>query len=230
MTTLTLTTARAKTITGGTGKPSKMPGLSIGLSANGCNVGSKLAQVPGSVCFDCYALKGQYQFRNVKEAHARRLDGIYNIRWTPAMVQLIKRQTHFRWHDAGDLQSESHLIKICAVAMLTPNVKHWLPTKEYALISAYKKKGGFIPSNLVIRLSAPMVGDKLPSRVGQSSMVLASGQATLKGVFRCNASHTRKDGSTVNTITRDNKKELGHCGDCRQCWNPNNLITAYPIH
>jgi hypothetical protein len=47
--------------------PSKMPCASVGLPAIvACRTGAKLAQVPGSVCSGCYAMKGNYRFSNVK--------------------------------------------------------------------------------------------------------------------------------------------------------------------
>ena len=46
-----------KIIGGSLSKPSKMPGWSIGLPAKECKTGGKLQKVPGSVCYDCYALK-----------------------------------------------------------------------------------------------------------------------------------------------------------------------------
>ena len=44
-------------IVGGLSKPSKMPGPAYNLPAYKCITGQKLAKVPGSVCFGCYALK-----------------------------------------------------------------------------------------------------------------------------------------------------------------------------
>ena len=55
-----------KIIGGSLSKPSKMPGWSIGLPAKECKTGGKLQKVPGSVCFDCYALKGCYVFKVVQ--------------------------------------------------------------------------------------------------------------------------------------------------------------------
>ena len=66
----------AKEITGSLGYPSKMPGTSYGISAKLCHVGAKLAEVKGSVCHGCYALKGHYVHANVATAHAKRLGGI----------------------------------------------------------------------------------------------------------------------------------------------------------
>ena len=47
-------------LVGGLSKPGKMPGWSIGIPAKECKTGSKLRAVKGSVCEDCYALKGCY--------------------------------------------------------------------------------------------------------------------------------------------------------------------------
>ena len=51
--------AQRKLITGGLSKPSKMPGYAYNLPAIHCKTGSKLAQVPGTTCHGCYALKGR---------------------------------------------------------------------------------------------------------------------------------------------------------------------------
>ena len=65
-----------KIIGGSLSKPSKMPGWSIGLPAKECKTGGKLQKVPGSVCYDCYALKGCYVFKVVQDAQYRRLEAI----------------------------------------------------------------------------------------------------------------------------------------------------------
>ena len=56
-------TSEAWKLVGGLSKPSKMPGWSIGIPAKECKTGGKLQKIPGSVCFDCYALKGCYVFK-----------------------------------------------------------------------------------------------------------------------------------------------------------------------
>ena len=50
----------AKKIIVSLSKPDKMPGFAYGLPAWECKTGGKLAKVPGSVCFGCYAMKGNY--------------------------------------------------------------------------------------------------------------------------------------------------------------------------
>ncbi len=113
-------------------KPSKMPGWSIGLPAKECKTGGKLQAVKGSVCYDCYALKGCYVFKVVQDAQYRRLKAISSPAWVEAMAHLInsKKPDVFRWHDSGDVQDLDHLKKIYEVCRLTPSKRHWLPTRE----------------------------------------------------------------------------------------------------
>ena len=103
-----------KIIGGSLSKPSKMPGWSIGLPAKECKTGGKLQKVPGSVCYDCYALKGCYIFKVVQDAQYRRLAAIKSPQWVDAMAHLInsKKPDVFRWHDSGDVQDLNHLMKI----------------------------------------------------------------------------------------------------------------------
>jgi hypothetical protein len=100
-----------------------MPGWSIGIPAKECKTGSKLRAVKGSVCEDCYALKGCYVFKVVQDAQYRRLAAIYTAPWVQAMAHLInsKKPDVFRWHDSGDVQDLEHLNKIYEVCRLTPS-------------------------------------------------------------------------------------------------------------
>ena len=220
----------ATSIVGGKGNADKMPGRTWGISAWDCYVGEKLSQIKGSVCEKCYARTNFYRMSNVKNAHARRKASLSNPQWVPAQVVVTAKESYFRWFDSGDLQSMSMLIKIVAVACMNPHVNYWLPTKEYAIVSKYRKMRGYVPPNLVIRVSAPMINQRLNSKYGLTSMVITDGHKVDSDVSICDAAHTYKDGRKAVTITKDNKKQLGHCGDCRKCWDPTNKTTAYPIH
>ena len=149
-------------ITGTLSKPSKMPGWAYGIPAKECKVGSKLAKIPGTVCHGCYALKGCYVFPNVQAAQYKRLKAIDDPRWTQAMAAQILRHKSkwFRWHDSGDIQSLDHLKKIFAVCLLTPDVNHWMPTREAGILAQVTLEE--VPTNLIIRLSATKV-DGSPS-------------------------------------------------------------------
>jgi hypothetical protein len=201
----------ALAIVGGLSNPSKMPGFSYGLPAKECNVGGKLRKVEGSVCSKCYALKGMYQFPVVQDAQYRRLESLKDPQWVNAMVRLIADQEVFRWHDSGDLVSLDHLKMIADVASGTPNVKHWLPTKEKAIVSEYRRVYGDLPDNLVIRISAPMIGFRL--------------QPTADIQNTSSVGEPIKDAVLCEAYTRD-----GKCGECRKCWNPQIVDICYPLH
>ena len=193
-----------KIIGGSLSKPSKMPGWSIGVPAKECKTGGKLQAVPGSVCFDCYAMKGCYVFKVVQDAQYRRLAAIKHPLWVGAMAHLInsKKANVFRWHDSGDVQDEEHLIKIFAVCKLTPKIRHWLPTRE-AWIKAFLPE---CPENLVIRFSAPMVDQEAPASWPNSSEVGTAG-------------------ATCPAAQQDNE-----CRDCGACWDSNIKTIKYGKH
>jgi hypothetical protein len=222
-----LTKKEALANAGTLGYPSKMPGTSYGLSAHACITGTKLASIPGSVCHGCYALGGNYFYPSVESAHATRLDAISNPLWTRAMISMllathksgkgrhgpIKRGWH-RWHDSGDLQSALHLEKICDVARGTPKIRHWLPTREFGIVSDYVANGGVIPANLLIRVSATMI----------------DGPATKAWPFTSGV-HDRKPAEGFNCPALRRKGDLhGKCGPCRKCWSPDVPHVSYPFH
>ena len=218
-----MTIKQALEVVGTLGFPAKMPATAYGISAKACITGAKLAKVEGSVCHGCYALKGNYLYPSIGISHETRLAGLANPLWTAAMVTLLKaahargrgRNGAFasgwhRWHDSGDLQSVEHLTKICAVAAMTPEIRHWLPTRELGIVKAYQAKGGIVPSNLVIRVSATMVD-------GDATQVWP----TTSGVHNAK----RAKGRTCPAPTQD-----GKCGDCRACWNPKVKHVSYHLH
>ena len=186
-------------------KTSKMPGLSYSLPAWECKTGSKLRKIKGSVCSMCYALKGNYtRYKAIKDAQYRRLEAMKSPLWVEAMITIIKRQKWFRWHDAGDVQDLRHLAKIFEICRRTPDIKHWMPTRE----AWTKKYIDRAPSNLVIRFSGTMIDQPAVESWPHTSTV-----TTTPGSRTCTAP--------------DN---AGQCGSCRACWNPEVKNIAYGKH
>ena len=211
-------TKKALQIIGGSlSKPSKMPGWSIGLPAKECKTGAKLQQVKGSVCFDCYAMKGCYVFKVVQDAQYRRLRAIKDPAWVQAMAHLInsKKPNVFRWHDSGDVQDQQHLQKIYEVCRLTPTKRHWLPTREAWIKQHLHDK----PDNLVIRFSAPMVDQRAPESWPNSSSVVTKDHPWFGATSVLCPAPKQLD-----------KKGRPHCKDCRQCWNPEIKNISYGKH
>jgi len=198
-------TNEALKLVGGLSKPSKMPGWAYGLPAAECKTGSKLVDVTGSTCEGCYANKGCYVFPVVQAAQYRRLAAIENPLWVEAMVTLInsKKSKWFRWHDSGDIQSPEHLKKIYQVCELTPETRHWLPTREAWTKKYLKNK----PANLVLRFSMPMVDQEAAESWSNTSTVVSG------------------KGRTCPAPDQNNE-----CGDCRACWDPVVKNVAYGKH
>lgn len=220
------TISEVKTVAGGSiGFPSKMPGTSYGIPAAACKTGGKLHQVADTVCSDCYALKGNYIYPPVRTAQERRLASIEDPRWADAMVLLLrwahKRGVNkrgepiskgwHRWHDSGDLQSEEHLGKICEVARKTPEIRHWLPTRELKMLLSYVRKGGEVPSNLTIRVSDTLV----------------DGQATKAWPITSGVHSETPQADAQRCVAPD---QDGHCGDCRACWDSDVARVTYHKH
>ena len=193
----------AKEITGGLSAPSKMPGPAYNLPAQGCITGSKLQAVEGSVCAGCYALKGRYNFSNVRLALARRMESLKHPQWVLAMTVLIKGEPVFRWHDSGDLQGIAHLKKIFEVCEATPETSHWLPTRERKFLPLNTDS---IPKNLTIRFSSHMINQQPVKSWPWTSTVST-------GAFTCPAS-----------------KQGNECKSCRNCWDREVANVTYPKH
>ena len=196
----------ARIIVGGLSKPGKMPCFSINLPATECKVGSILAKEPGTTCHGCYALKGRYRFKKTKKAMARRLRALVHGSWTAAMVTLITGHKYFRWHDSGDLQGVAHLKNIFEVSKATPEARHWLPTREHALLQHMDPD--IIPKNLLIRVSATKVNGAAPKWWPWTSTVTEE-----KGKKTCPA-----------------PDQGGKCRSCRACWDPSVSNVVYAKH
>ena len=193
----------ANKITGGLSAPSKMPGPAYNLPATQCITGAKLVKIPGSVCHGCYALKGRYNFSNVRLALARRLESLKHPRWVEAMVDLIDGEPHFRWHDSGDLQSAWHLKQIFEVCNRTPETYHWLPTREARFLPLNHDS---IPKNLIIRMSS--------HKIDQGPVTFWPWTSTV----------------STKSKTCPAKDQGNQCRDCRACWDRNVSNITYPKH
>jgi hypothetical protein len=205
---MSMTVKSARANTGGLSDPSKMPGLSTSTPAQHCITGSKLVNVPGSACFNCYALKNNYtRWPGVRPALENRFELLDHPQWVESMALLINRSKEpwFRWHDSGDLQSLEHLRRIFEVCHLTPGVKHWLPTRETQFVKQISESE--VPKNLVIRLSSHMI-DQGPVKFWPWTSTISS-----KGSHTCPAP------------AQDNE-----CQDCRKCWSKRVKTVSYKLH
>lgn len=202
---------------------SKMPGSTFSTDAFACKVGSKLAKVEGSVCSGCYARKLQKLRPSVDKGwrsnylKATSMIEANPLRWADAVAFQIKRiatksgEYYHRWFDSGDLDSVAMLRAIVLACEKTPEFKHWLPTREAKIVQEYRKQYGQEPSNLVIRVSSTMIGDKPMAGHALTSTVHRKG--------------TVAHGHACPAPTQGN-----NCGDCRACWSDTVANVSYTKH
>lgn len=205
-------------IIGGLSNPSKMPWFSWSTPAHECITGRKLHLQPGTVCSKCYALKGFYMWPAAKAALARRFLALKDPAFVDAFIVVLTekykntkstyklgrktvKENRFRWHDSGDLASLHHLFFINEIAKQTPFLDHWLPTREIAILKAFRESGVEQAPNLQIKYSNALIGAKAnnpPAGCSQTTV----GRDTDKSLHQCPA-----------------PKQDGQCKNCRACWD-----------
>ena len=202
---------------------SKMPGSTFSTDAFACKVGSKLAKVEDSVCSGCYARKLQKLRPSVNQGWRNNYLKATNMiatnpeRWADAVAFQIKRiatksgELFHRWFDSGDLDSVDMLRAIVIACEKTPDIQHWLPTREAKIVKLYRKQYGQEPSNLVIRVSSTMIGDK------------PMGGHTLTSTVHRKGEHQHGHECPA-------PKQGNNCGDCRACWSPEVFNISYTKH
>ena len=211
----------------------KMPGVSYGIQSKDCGIGSKLANIEGSVCEKCYGNWGFYFMPNVKRAEDLRKELMESDPlWEDSMVFLNLRlkplpgddSPYFRWFDNGDLQSTANLERIVRVCERTPGVKYWLPTKEYGIVNEFLSKGGVIPDNLSIRASGYMFNDPPPAFAKTGKFQLMQQIPTSTATYL----DENQEPERVHGHLCPAHWQQGQCGDCRACWSKEVPNVTYP--
>lgn len=206
----------------------KMPGTTFALDAFACGVGSKLANVRGTTCFDCYARKTQAARPNLQVSYTNNQQKTVAALETPegteawvnataAQIIMLDDTAEHRWLDYGDAPSAAFFHAITEVARRTPQKRHWCPTREVGHLAQFLAEGGSIPDNMVIRVSATKVD-------GRASAAFAH----VPGILTSSVHQTRKlDAGEVQC----DAWQRGHkCGDCRACWDRNIANVSYPLN
>ena len=227
------TKKKATEIIGTLGHSSKMGNdvNNFGISVQNCGIGSKLHKCKGSVCENCYAYDGNYNYPSVQKSHAKRLENLEvqdRETWVHGMVFLIDRsgKKFFRWLDSGDFNKSAKangiefLIRIVEVAKLTPKVKHWIPSKEYPIIKEYLEQYGSFPENVVVRISDYMV-DKNKFKPNANYKI----STVISKVENYNLIKTNNSVLCHATIDGSHK-----CGECKKCCSKKYDQIVYLAH
>lgn len=108
---------------------------------------------------DCYALKGRYRFKNVKQCllnNYNRYIGNPKIYFDSIISSLsgIISYRYFRWHAAGDIVDAEYFEGMVRVANQLPNTYFLAFTKKFEIVNNYMDVHGELPDNLHIVFSA----------------------------------------------------------------------------
>ena len=195
-------------------KTSKLGTKSWSLQALETCPGSKAADgslVPA--CSGCYATTGMYHFGPVKAVRADNKADWQRDGWTNDMVAALRKDTHFRWFDSGDMYSLELANKMLAIMTATPNTKHWLPTRMYKFpkFQAVLKAMQALP-NVMVRYSSDAVDGSYTEGLHGSTIVPDATSAPA-GVTVCQA-----------------YSQGGKCLTCRACYNKDIAVIGYPAH
>ena len=195
-------------------KAGKMPCRSWSLQAiDTCpaSIGSDGELV--DACKGCYATTGNYRFPNVKKPREHNREDWQRDSWVDDMVAELDNDRYFRWFDSGDMYHIKLARKMLEVMKRTPWVRHWLPTRmhKFAKFAPVIQEMNSLP-NVVVRLSSDsVIGETIPG-ANTSTIIPTPEQATTEMTV-CEA------------YSRD-----GKCGPCRECWNKDTAVIAYPAH
>ncbi len=199
-------------------RTSKMPCKSWSLEARTTCPGSvdPKTKAVWPVCQSCYATKGFYHMPNTKKQREFNRDHWVVDGWIDEMVASIGTDEYFRWFDSGDIYTPRLAKKIYSVVRLTPNTKHWIPTKSWDIPKIRKwldLLNGL--SNCVVRFSNKEIDDTCFEMTHYWSAVT-----------------THKNFSTPfpNIKGCPAYTQEGKCGDCRACWDKNVDLIVYPLH
>lgn len=164
-------------------------------------------------CSGCYATAGTYHFPDVKKVRANNKEDWKRADFVSDFIAALKKQTHFRWFDSGDMYSVKLAEKMLEIMVATPDTKHWLPTRMYK----FKKFADILAKmkalpNVMVRYSSDEIDGTYTKGV-HGSTILPNESYADSNTFVCNAPN-----------------QGGKCLDCRACYNKDIPVIGYIAH
>ena len=207
---------------------SKMPTLSWSLPAGESCPWALYGE--GTICGDCYAMKGRYVMPNVAAAQRTRFEWVRQClksdegtdTLVSTLVDAIRRagNLYFRVHDSGDLFSPAYVRAWIRVCRALPEVTFWFPTRAWRVLTMRKLSDrtrhewalaltelAGLP-NVTMRPSALFFNAPAPRVPG-----MAAGTTACAEGFSCPA-------ATQGNV----------CGSCRACWTATTTEISYHQH
>ena len=164
-------------------------------------------------CKGCYAVGGNYRFKNVKEARSHNKKDWQRSEWVADMIEELDSDRYFRWFDSGDMYSLALAEKMYEICKATPWTRHWIPTRMHK----FKKFRDVIDrlnalDNVVVRLSSDGINGEIIEEAEYSSTIIPF-----------------IDSVTVATVCNAPLQD-GKCKKCRLCWDKSTKVIAYAGH
>ena len=238
-----MTQGAAKLIAGSLGFPSKMPGTSYGLPATACVAGAKLAQIKGSVCSMCYALRGKasYQQPRATIGMKRRLASIGHPLWVAAMVSMLLWQ-----HGKDRIKVDLGIVGVrrqrkggSRYQWNEPGFHRWHDSGDLQSVD-------HLAAICAVASCTPRIKHWLPTQeLGMVAEFLERGGMVPSNlVIRVSSvmmdDRKRRAWPLTSSVFIGEPKIEGHvcpapkqdhrCGSCRACWSPKVPHVSYAAH
>ena len=164
-------------------------------------------------CKGCYAVGGNYRFKNVKNARAHNKKDWKRGEWVADMIEELDSDRYFRWFDSGDMYSLKLAYKMLEICKATPWTKHWIPTRMHKF-PKFKEVIDLLNAldNVVVRLSSDGVNGEIVQEAQYSSTIIPFINSVTMATV-CNA-----------------PLQDGKCKKCRACWDKSVKVIAYAGH
>lgn len=168
-------------------------------------------------CSGCYATSGNYRFSNVQAPRLYNQLAWQDPEFIGKFVESLQNERFFRWFDSGDMYSLGLAEKIYQIMLLTPHVKHWLPTRMYKFdkfFNVIAKMSSL--ENVVVRLSSDSItGEKVQSFLSENDSTILD-QTSLDNVdnsiFICKAFEQEGKCLTCKACYDKGVKTIGYVG------------------
>ena len=164
-------------------------------------------------CSGCYATTGCYNFPDTKKVRADNKAQWKSDSFIADFIHALRKQTHFRWFDSGDMYALELAEKMYQIMVQTPHVKHWLPTRMYK----FKKFQDILAKmqalpNVMVRFSSDNIDGSYIKGVHGSTILPDESYADSE-TFVCSA-----------------PSQGGKCLDCRACYDKSVKVIGYIAH
>lgn len=168
-------------------------------------------------CSGCYATSGNYRFSNVQAPRLFNQVAWQDQDFIGKFVESLQNERFFRWFDSGDMYHIGLAEKIYQIMLLTPHVKHWLPTRmhKFSKFASVIAKMQALP-NVVVRLSSDSItGEKVKSILTDTNSTILD-QVSLDNVdnsiFICKAFEQEGKCLTCKACYDKDVKTIGYVG------------------